>query len=531
MQPNSGVKRKISSQDLNPDKKQALNPFIPSGPVSFNQSIDRYGSNKEYWKIKDTKRKSTPKKITAATPTFSLIDGKVVPGFMGAKTISDAIPSHLIDIEESIINNFDKRAETLKQRLDPDNYYPDQKHYEKYKDVQKIDKEMPRPGSVEYNQKHMKRYPQVLVKNPSPRAEIPRILAFSLLCICHAAVDITITKFIEDHETLDRVLAVKTPTITRIKLPTERSYEVTVNYAESFIFKYKTIHFDDNITFSNLSSCTSMPIYKTPNTIFSKHDIVQYETDLLLNKSPKKNEALNSYFTVCNPQYKDYSFQEVDSAHFGMSLDEPPEEAKEQYDWEKPFESRCSTLILHNNYSCKSLLNKLYQSQGDEVTLRDGTPILYDAGKIVLLTKIQYGYEEPIVIKTILLGPEFVSSITDLFRILQKRLPSLDRYFEVIQLKDRENIYNTKTENIIDIIKILGPDIPIKMFDSSCNNLRGNTKRTLDENPEFKMSTELLISNYFLNRAKQTEDIHGGTRKTNRKIFSKKKYKKTRARK
>ena len=518
MQPNfSGVKRKIPSQiDLNPlDKKQRLDPFIPSVPVTFNQSIDKYGTNKrkKYWKKKDTRRKLIPKKITAATPTFSLIDGKIVMGFMGAKTISDAIPSQIIDTEEFLIDNFDKRDETLKQRLDPDNYYPDQKHYEKYKDIQKLDKEMPRPGSIEYNEKHMKRYPQVLVKNPSPRAERPRILAFSLLSLCHADVDITITKFIEDRETLDRVLAVKTPTITRRKIPSERTYEVTVNYARGFIFKYKTVSFDDSITFSNLSSCTSIPTYKTPNIIFSKHDIVQYETDLLLNKSPKKSEALNSYFTVCRPKYKDYSFQEVDSAHFGKSSTEHSRKAKKHYEWEEPFENRCSTLILHNNYSCKSLLNKLYESQGNEVTLSDGTPMLYDAGKMVLLTKIQYGHEEPIVIKTILLGPEFNTSIKDLFDILHKRLPSLDSYFEVFKFQDGEITYNTKTENIIDIIKILGPNIPLKIFDSSCNTLSEEITHKLDENPEFKMSSELLISNYFLNRAKQTEDIHGGTRK------------------
>lgn len=67
------------------------------------------------------------------------------------------------------------------------------------------------------------------------------------------------------------------------------------------------------------------------------------------------------------------------------------------------------------------------------------------------------------------------------------------------------------------------------MFDSSCNTLSEETTHKLDENPAFKPSSQLLISNYFLNRAKQTEDIHGGTRKTNRKIFSKKIYRKTRA--
>jgi len=263
-----------------------------------------------------------------------------------------------------------------------------------------------------------------------------------------------------------------------------------------------------------------MPTFKTANTIFSKHDIVQYETDLLLNKSPNKREALNSYFTVCEPEYKDYSFQEVDSAHFDKSLDKP-QEVKENYDWEEPFENRCSTLILHNNYSCKSLLNKRYESQGNEVTLSDGTPILYDAGKMVLLTKIQYEHEEPIVIKTILLGPEFRSSIKELFDILHRRLPSLEKYFKLFIFEDGENIYVTNTKNIINIIKMLGPDIPIKMFDSSCNTLSEEITHKLDENPAFKISSELLISNYFLNRAKQTEDIHGGTRKTN-KTFSKK---------
>ena len=122
MQPNfAGVKRKIPSQiDLNPlDKKQKLDPFIPSGPVSFKSSIDKYGinKNKKYWKKKDTKRKSKTKKITAATPTFSLIDGKVVPGFMGAKTISDAIPSHVIDIEEFLIDSFDKFKNLISLKL------------------------------------------------------------------------------------------------------------------------------------------------------------------------------------------------------------------------------------------------------------------------------------------------------------------------------------------------------------------------------------------------------------------------------
>ena len=127
-----------------------------------------------------------------------------------------------------------------------------------------------------------------------------------------------------------------------------RGENTLVNYDENFSFRYKTVPF--NGVFSNVGSCTGFPTVKMPNQIFYSDDIVIREKEALMGKTTDHVHS-NNYMLVCSLGYKDLPFREVQSSSL---LDDS---------YISSTASKCNTLVLHENFQCESLFNKLYQTK------------------------------------------------------------------------------------------------------------------------------------------------------------------------
>lgn len=426
---------------------------------------------------KDTKRvtkKSEPNPLVyLATPLSSSRSKQKIQ----IPSVKNSIPVKIRHLEERMVKNLGLKDRVFDKRITDS-------HYDFLKGPHKIVHSSFLPTSQEYEREHFSRWNDLNV-NPPARSMSPTILSITAICLCHADINVQILTEIGNEEDEEIVMLDKNPAISKIDQNTGVHYGGEDN--DKFEFIYRTVPFTG--LFSNAGSCTGMPVIKMPNKIFNSHDIVKREKEFLMGILPTPRIHGNNYMLVCSPYVKDVPFEETQSSTFTQSRDD------------------CLRLVLHENFHCRSLLSKTYQCRDDETMTILNTPSLYDAGKFILLTKIQYEEEDPFIIKTTILGPGYKDSINELLGILHKP-PHVNPVRDGIIFKNGSMGYETTTDNVINFIDhIKGPDTTIKFVDTSCNNIDDMYDNI---HKPFVLSMLLKIKEYFIEATTRQEGVHGG---------------------
>jgi len=397
-------------------------------------------------------------------------------------SVKNMIPFKPRQVEERMVQTLGLKDRVFNKRITDS-------RYDFLKEPREIVQSSFLPTSQEYETEHFDRLDDFIV-NPPARSTPPTVISITALCLCHADINIQIVKKIDNKIDEEIVMLDKKPTILEI------DDVISVQYGDNdddddsckFEFKYTTVPFTG--LFSNVGSCTGMPVVKMPNEIFSSHDMVEREKEFLMGYWPDPHIHGNNFMLVCSPYVKNIPFEEIQSSTQSRS--------------------DCLSLVLHENFECKSLLSKTYQSRNDETMTISNTPSLYDAGKIILLIKIQYEEEPPFIIKTIILGPGYEASIIELLGILHK--PSyINPVEDGIVFKNGSEGYQTTTDNIIDFINhIKDEDTSIKFVDTSCNMIDGMCGNI---HKPFVLSMLLKIKEYFTEMRSRQEGVHGGKKR------------------
>lgn len=388
-------------------------------------------------------------------------------------SVEEALPSFVLDVERTLYK-LEKRMKIYEERIDDmdrDMTFLENQH--------KIIKASLNPSSSRYKIKHDERF-VTFDTNPPAKRQTPTVLSITALCLCHGGININIVK------------KIKKSSDVKLSRPSVRNKNgiIRVNYDDKFVFEYSNVDYDG--LFSNAGSCTGMPVVKIPNETFNMHDIVEREKNIMMGVLQPPRMHANNFMLVCSPEFKDVPFEEIQSS--GMR-----ERSKD-----------CLSLVLHENFTCKSLINKKYQSDRNETRTLSGAPTLYDIGKFILLTKIQYGVEDPVIIKTIILGDGCIESTRELKAILNK---SFDTSF----VRESGSIYETTTEDIINLInEIKEEDTAVKIVDLSCNTIDAIDPDSITNPGVFTMFEKL--TEYFTNMTSRQSSIHGGFSKRTRKL-------------
>ena len=343
-------------------------------------------------------------------------------------------------------------------------------------------------------------------------SNLPKILAITVISLCHGRANVELVTPIVDT-TYDEVKTI-TPSITT-EGPENDIQLHTVNYDDKFKFKYSTIPYCG--VFSNVGSCPGLPTSKAPSSFMTKQNIVQHEVKLLECKKTKKPGICNHYMLLQNispkiaRMIKEHTVSEdVDEDNMNELL-----------------------LTMHSDYKCQSLLDKTYASKVSEILTSGKNATIGDAGKLIILTKIEHphakhgGTAKTVkIVKTVILGDvNFKKNILELSRLARQPFhkSTVNDIVTVTNDIDYGDVYRTTTEKIIKLINELkerNADIPVRFFDSSCNSIhgikykRGQDNITPSENDKLMLKK---INDYFAKIQKTTIGVFGGNQKITKK--------------
>ena len=326
-------------------------------------------------------------------------------------------------------------------------------------------------------------------KLPETRTSV--VVAITAICLCHGKIAGSINSHIDPSITLP-----SRPTVKRN--PRKNGYDeivkydYTVNYgkkSKGLEFTYSTVPYCG--VFTNVGSCPGLPTFAPPNSFFNEQNIVTHEYNLLTcdeTTSPEK----------CQPYM------------LSLAIDPTISRKLKETRVTDVVESDHLFLSMHDDYLCKSLLNKCYEVKHSDLLTEDLTITRGDSGKFILLTKIKHTrgkIEEYEIVKTVILGSiNFQEELELLGRKTKKDLSDFMRMVDVDI--DVDTYYITTTERIVVLInRLKDGDIPVRFFDSSCNMYSG-----IDyENPTPFVMLELeKLNRYFLNESRQGEAVYGG---------------------